>query len=223
MAAKMSKKKLTVFDMDGTLIDGRVVFAIGERWNFVKKVEMMMKLNIPNYLISEKIAKLLRGLKVTDVIKTIEKIPLIEGVEETFKILRQKGYKIGIISDSYTLATDYFGKKLGANFTIANRLEEKNGILTGKINMPLSWAKRKNCLKHSVCKATFLEKMAKKYKIPLSQTVAIGDSIADICMIEKAGLGMAFDPKHPSLIEKAKVVVKEKNLKNIFKYFDNNS
>ena len=46
---------------------------------------------------------------------------------------------------------------------------------------------------YSICKSCVLEQLCKDLNINLDQTIAIGDGIVDIGMINKAGLGIAFN------------------------------
>ena len=55
----------------------------------------------------------------------------------------------------------------------------------------------------SCSKGTALEFLADYYHIPLKNTIAVGDNLNDIDMIEKAGLGIAVANANPSLKEKA--------------------
>ena len=81
--------------------------------------------------------------------------------------------------------------------------------------MPLGWAKaEEQCLKHSVCKLTALVQLSQKTGIPLGECIAVGDNISDVCMLEKAGLGIAFNPKYPR-VEKAADIVIIKDLSRI--------
>jgi len=43
--------------------------------------------------------------------------------------------------------------------------------------------------------------------IPLGKCVAIGDNLSDACMLEKAGVGIAFNPKHLRVEKVADTVI----------------
>jgi phosphoserine phosphatase len=40
-----------------------------------------------------------------------------------------------------------------------------------------------------------LEKSADQFCVPIENTLAVGDTKSDICMIQRAGVGVAFMPK----------------------------
>jgi len=202
--------KLVVFDMDGTLLAGRLIFALANRFGFTKKLETIMEGSGPEYEKTRCIASLLEGIGVEQFYDVLSLIPLSTGSEAIVRELKHRGYILAIISDSYTLATEWLKGRLGFDYTIANELILKNGKLTGEIKMPLGWDKGKEqCLKHSVCKLNALIFLSQKTGIPLTRCVAIGDNLADVCMLEEAGLGIAFNPKHPKLEEVADVIITE--------------
>ena len=202
--------KLVVFDMDGTLLANRLIFALADRFGFRKKLETIIEGSGPEYEKTGRIASLLTGIRVQQFYHVLGLIPLSVGAEAVVRELKNRGYMLAIISDSYTLATEWLKKKLGFDYTIANELSLENGRISGNIKMPLDWGKAKEqCLKHSVCKLTALVHLSQKTGIPLERCVAIGDNLSDVCMLEKAGLGIAFNPKHPKLDKVADIVITE--------------
>ncbi|MDE1830498.1 MAG: HAD hydrolase family protein [Thaumarchaeota archaeon] len=123
---------------------------------------------------------------------------------------------MGIISDSYTLACDYLRKKMDLDFSVANVLQsDENHSLTGGVSMPLGWEKIGCNCKLSVCKRYQLERMAQKFNIHLSNTIVVGDTVSDLCMIERAGLGIAMMPKDDIIKEKSDKVITSPDLSTI--------
>ena len=68
----------------------------------------------------------------------------------------------------------------------ANELDIKDGILTGKVN---------GAIVDRAGKAKALTEFAAQERIPLWQTVAVGDGANDIDMLKTAGMGIAFNAK----------------------------
>ncbi len=204
------KPKLIVFDMDGTLIVGRSIFKLAQRFNFTAKLEQIMSMEIAEYQKTKRIAALLKGISTKEIIDTFNQIPLSPGTEVTLLELKRQGHALAIISDSYTIIAEQLRKRLGFDYIIANELTVKDGEVSGEIEMPLNWASNQTkCLKHSVCKLNALIKLSEQTKIPLSRTIAIGDNTADICMLKSAGLGVAFNPKTPAVAQSANATINE--------------
>ncbi|MGP3668003.1 MAG: HAD family hydrolase [Candidatus Bathyarchaeota archaeon] len=213
--------RLVAFDMDGTLLNGRVIYTIGRKLGFTSEIEKIAKSSKIPYERSRKIAKLLRGLTVYEFTEIVKAIPLMKGAAETVKLLRDKNYKVGIISDSYTLATEIVARRLKMDFHVANMLEVKSGVITGFLKMPMGWEKIDCYCKQSVCKRYHLISLAKEYNLNLSKTVAIGDSIADLCMLESAGIGILFNPKDNNIPKNVvSYVIQGKDLQAILDYLN---
>ena len=204
--------------MDGTLINGRLVLALGERFGVSDVVKTIMSKRIAGYKKSEEIAKLWKGLKPDDIVEAVASVPLMKGASDVIRELKRRGHKVGIISDSYTLATGYIARKLDLDFHLANILIEKDGLLTGELRMLMGWDKIGCACRISVCKRFHLEKAAKLLNIGLDETIAIGDTASDLCMIKAATVGIAFNPKDKVLATNADRVIKNLDLNEILLY-----
>ena len=203
--------------MDGTLINGRLVFALGDKFDFSDRIREIMATNIEGYKKSKEIAKLWKGVKASEVTEAVRGIPIMDGASEIIGELRELGYVIGVISDSYTLATENIVKRFNMDFNVANALEVRDAILTGEINMPLGWEHINCWCKISVCKRFHLERLISSMNIPLKDTIAIGDTRNDLCMIERAGKGIAFNPKDEKIMQN-KIVVNGQDLRKIMEF-----
>lgn len=181
--------------MDGTLLDGRVIYSVGDKLGFTSEIEKITASSAIPYERSKRIAKLLKGLSVSVFSEIVRAIPLMKGAAETVEQLKDKNCIVGIISDSYTLATEIVARKLSMDFHVANTLEVRNGVITGRLKMPMGWERIGCSCGQSVCKRYHLYRMAEKYGIEMSNTVAVGDSGADLCMLESAGVGILFNPR----------------------------
>ena len=212
-----NKRMLVAFDMDGTIIDGRLVFALADNLGLSEKVrEIQGNQNLYGYEQSRIIAHLFKGLPSTDIIRGIESINLMKNCERLVRELKEQGHVLGIISDSYDIAANYIAAKLNFDFCEANTLElDENRKLTGNITMPLGWQKIGCYCKISVCKRYFLQKNVQEFQIDPACTVAVGDTKSDLCMIESAKIGIAFMPKHRILEERADALIKEPDLANL--------
>lgn len=210
----LSQRKIIAFDMDGTLIADRLIFRLADRFGFKGKLEDIMALGVPEYQKTRRIARLLKGITTSELLYTLEQIPLSMGAESVTRQLKERGHFLVIISDSYTLATEYLKAKLGFDRTVANRLVIIDGKITGEVEMPLNWSdKDSDCLKYkySVCKLNSLIEISEEMNMPLKNCVAIGDNMADIGMLRGAGIGVAFNPKS-RLVEKSADVVLNNDL-----------
>ena len=212
--------RLAAFDMDGTLIQGRLVFALAGMFGLTDKVKAIQSGGMAGYKQTGAIASLFAGLTKKDLKDAIESIPLTKNCERTVAALRDRNYKIGIISDSYTEVVSSIADRLQLDFIAANELEMESDMITGKVKMPLGWDRIGCFCKISVCKRYHLEKFARQFEIPIENTLAVGDTKSDICMIKRAGVGVAFMPKDKEIAKASQKIVHDSDLLRILEFVE---
>ena len=204
----MVKFKLVMFDMDGTLIQGRGIFIIAEKKGF--KEALIKKIrddSIDFYQRSIDIAKLSKGLNKRDLLEIFKTIKLHENVENVITEIKKHGIKTAIATDSYKLLADNLKDRLEIDYVFANNLITNDDIITGELeihNKDLTEDFFSGKI-YSICKSCALEQLCEELRIPLKQSIAVGDGRVDIGMIKKAGLGVAFNApdevqKHADII-----------------------
>lgn len=213
------KTKLVAFDMDGTLIQGRLIEVLSTKYGLSSQVKSIQSdKSLLGYQKTSTIAKLLKGIRVKDVIESINSIPFMNNAKEIVEWFKNNGYITGIITDSYTVAAEVVAKKLELDFFAANELEVIDGIITGRISMPLGWEGEECQCKISICKRYHLKKYSQEFDVQIKDTIAIGDTRGDICMINQAGLGIAFMPKDNDIIMHSKNIINKPDLSEIKNY-----
>ena len=214
----MAPPKLAALDMDGTLIQGRLVFAMADKFGLSGKVRAIQSGELPGYAQSKAIAALLAGLSRRDLEDAIHSIPLTKNCEQAVARLKESNYKIGIISDSYTAAARILADRLHLDFIAANELEITGDKITGRVEMPLGWEKVGCFCKLSVCKRYHLEKFARDFGVSIENTLAVGDTKSDACMIKSAGAGVVFMPKDPEIAKASEKIIREHDLLKVLEY-----
>jgi phosphoserine phosphatase len=129
---------------------------------------------------------MLAGLPVSVFDEVNSAIQPTPGARTFIRTLHRMGMKTAIVSAGFTRFTDFFAESLGIDYSLANTLEVKDGVLTGKVEGRVVDRARK---------AEFLRELADREGITLSQTVAVGDGANDLDMLSAAGLGIAFNAK----------------------------
>jgi len=202
-------KRLVVMDMDSTLIQVEVIDELakavgrGDEVSAITRKAMNGEISFNESL--DKRVGLLAGLDEEALDKIYNNIPFTPGAKKFIKILKKIGYKTAVISGGFTFFTDRLKKELGLDYAFANNLEIKDGKITGKVTGRII---------NGEFKAKILEDIANKEEITLDQVVAIGDGANDLLMLDKAGLGIAFNA-HKAVREKADYNISQKNMDSI--------
>ena len=209
---------LAAFDMDGTLTQGRLVFALADKFDLSQKVRDIQAGGREGHVQTRAIAALFSGMSKSDLVTAVESIPLTKNCEKAISIFKERNYKLGIISDSYTLAADMIANRLSMDFVSANHLEIIDGKITGRVQMPLGWEKIGCFCKISVCKRYHLEEQARRFGIPIEKTVAVGDTKSDVCMVQRAGIGISFMPKDDIIAKASKNVIRVPDMLKVLQF-----
>jgi phosphoserine phosphatase len=129
---------------------------------------------------------LLEGLPAEVFEQVRKEVVLTPGARTLVRTLKRLDYRFAIVSGGFTQITDGLVEELGIDYSAANVLEVADGRLTGRVVGEIV---------DRPGKARALERFAREAKLPISQTVAIGDGANDLDMIAAAGLGIAFNAK----------------------------
>jgi phosphoserine phosphatase len=84
--------------------------------------------------------------------------------------------------------------------------------------MPLGWEKIGCFCKISVCKRYHLEEQARRFGIPIERTMAVGDTKSDICMVQRAGVGVSFMPKDDMIAKASNNVVQIPDMLRVLEF-----
>jgi phosphoserine phosphatase SerB len=185
--------KLAIFDMDGTLLQGRTIFHIAARKGFTDKLIGFMNSSLQPYEKTFKIASLLKGISRDEILSFFHEIPFRPNVEELVDSLKKQGYILALATDSYDLVVNDLKNRLKFDYAFANNLLFHDLICTGEVRLHNTNLLVDDITKkvYSISKLSILEKLCKKHQISLEDSIAIGDGMVDCGMLKKAGLGIA--------------------------------
>jgi phosphoserine phosphatase len=183
-------KRLIVFDVDSTLIQGEVIEMLAARAGSEEKVARITEAAMRGELdfeesLRERVATL-AGLPASVVDEVADELELTPGARTTLRTLRRLGYHCGVVSGGFRQVIEPLAEELMLDFVAANHLEIVDGKLTGRVTGPII---------DRPGKAKALRDFAEQAGVPMEQTVAVGDGANDIDMLSAAGLGVAFNAK----------------------------
>ncbi|HGF1448768.1 TPA: phosphoserine phosphatase SerB [Streptococcus suis] len=207
-------KGLLVMDVDSTLILEEGIDLLGEKAGVGEEVAAITERAMRGELdfeeaLRERVA-LLKGLPVTVFDRIMEKIHFTPGAADLVAELKNRGYKVAVVSGGFHETVDRLAAQLELDYVRANRLEVVDGLLTGQVLGEIVTKETKKAC---------LEAWAVENGLELSQTIAMGDGANDLPMIQRAGIGIAFCAK-PIVQEQAPYRINEKNLYKLIEILD---
>lgn len=202
-------KRLVVFDMDSTLIQSEVIDEFARELGMYDEVSRITHEAMKGQIEFDEALRLrvsrLAGLTLEQIERVYQRIEFTPGAEELIRILKRLGYKTALISGGFSCVADRIRDRLGLDYAHANHLVIQDGVLTGEVLLPIINAQRK---------ADLLEVIAAQEGIDLEQVIAIGDGANDLLMLDRAGLGIAFNAKL-LVQEKADLAMNHRDLRNV--------
>ena len=199
-------KRVVVMDMDSTLIQQEVIDELARMWGVFDQVAdithraMNGELNFDQAL-RERVL-LLKGAPATILDDVQQVIHLTPGAEHLIRVLKRLGYRLAVISGGFIEVAEPIRARLGLDYAFANRLEVVDGKLTGHVV---------GAIVNRARKAELLSEIAAQERVALDQVIAIGDGANDLDMLNRAGLGIAFNAKQV-VREQANYAVNQRNL-----------
>lgn len=188
--------KMAIFDMDDTLWKGRFIDKCAKAFGFTAQLEDLRYAEKDSMILTKRIAILLKGRSIDELLQIAGTIELIDDAKNVITELKKKGYLVGIISNSYSLITNYVKQNTGASFSLANTLEFFEGKATGEVNIPSCFFGSPDSIcGHAYCKTNALQFACEKYNVQTSNTIVVGDSADDRCIVGNAGKGVSFCTK----------------------------
>ncbi len=212
-----SKFKLVIFSVDGVLLDNKfggikdILVVLGKTKEVVEIDKEYQKRKHLGPWGLEQLAALYKDFpksKIDQITFDYCSKNLMPGVQEVINRLKEERSLIGVISSNPQFIMDKIKKILNLDFAFGMEVEFKAGIATGKIIQKVDRYTKPEILKDQI----------KKLGLNKQNVAVVGDSLTDIAMAKEAGFFIGFNPK-PEIENKADVLIWEKDLRNILKYF----
>jgi phosphoserine phosphatase len=188
------RKRLLIADMESTIIEQEMLDEIADLKGIKPQIAEITARAMNGEIdfigaLNERVA-LLAGLPEQDIDALMKRITFTPGARELVHTMRANGARTLLVSGGFTLFADQVAATLGFDLVSANVLEFSgrpgNRVLTGEVVPPIR--DRNDKLQR-------LLEQAGRHRIPLTETIAVGDGANDVPMLLAAGLGVAFHAK----------------------------
>ena len=205
----MTKIKLVVFDMDGTLLEPRSCWAYIHDY-FGTDNSDMLKMYIERKISDQDFVK--ADFKLWQdstednvnqkyINKILDNIEPIKGAKELVENLHSYNIRTAIISGGIQYLADKWAQKWNIERALANELfDDENGKLSAKINV------RGNT------KGPVMEKLMSEMNVEKSQVISVGDTVVDLPLFKRSGYSIAVNTEDSRVVESTDYHHKETDL-----------
>ncbi|MGB2601338.1 MAG: HAD family phosphatase [Candidatus Omnitrophota bacterium] len=183
------KYKLIVFDIDGTITrhvsSWRYIHEKLGLWDVLAKKyqDQFLAGKISYKRFCELDAAHWKGMNVNKLHKVFAGVRYSKNAKRAIKRLKKEGFKLVAISTGLQFITERVKNELGFDHVIGNRLNSRNGRLTGGVTINISHG----------AKGKTVRGILTRFGANPRDMIAIGDSEGDIPMIKLAGYSIAFN------------------------------
>ncbi|MDR6868253.1 phosphoserine phosphatase [Microbacterium resistens] len=204
-----SARFLVVLDADSTLIQDEVIELIADEAGRRAEVQaatdaaMRGEVDFAESLRSRVAA--LAGVPLSAFERVRGRVRPTPGVTALTDAVHARGGIVGVVSGGFHEVLDHIAPGLGVDRWRANRLDIRNGALSGAVDGGIVDAE---------AKAQTLLQWASELGVIPGRTIAIGDGANDLRMMDVAGLGLAFNSK-PAVRAAANLVIGPQDLAQV--------
>lgn len=204
---KLKPPRLVVFDVEGVLLPKRryLAFEAARKLSFLKFAKILLigflyEIGLASLEASlKRIFRMLKGLSLDDLFQLYQRIPLIDGVEEVFKRLKEAGCKTALVSSGLPQPfVESLASKLGADYAYGLDLEVTDGCLTGEIS---------GVVIKPEGKAMVLREIQKAEDLAADDCAVVADDRNNLPMLPLCSLRIGYNPDF-LLSVKSDVVIK---------------
>ena len=214
---QLAKSTLIAFDLDGTLTttdfrsSWQAVHEFFGTWetNGEPILQRFLRGEISYYEFDKADAEVWIGRSEDEYQEAIARIELRKGARELVSFFKKEGCTLVILSMGLEDIVEKIAIQLGFDYWIGNELIRRDNRITGEVKINIGWEEKGNVLKS----------VLRQFKVPPQNSIAIGDSTADIDMFKVAGLSIAVEPSSERVVEAVDLVCQTSNLKEIIAFF----
>lgn len=202
--------ELVSFDVDGTVLRGRILDYVKVPKELHEKVSALDELFFQGKLGYEETLKiqfaLFAGLKTHEIAPDAETLPVIRDLYTTLEKLRSSGVRVLILTDNPSFAVEPL-RMFGFRDVIATEVESSKGTLTRRMKLLTN-------------KLNGLREYCQRHEIELGSCAHVGNWINDVVVFKGVGLSVAFNASEEDVSKAATHTVNSDSLLDVYRVLE---
>ena len=180
--------RLVVFDLDGTVLEGTILRALGAEFGFtgwVREMEVLYAAGeIANEDITQGTAERLAGHFVYEAQRALERLAVVADAHHAICTVNRLGVGTAVMTISFGFAARWIARKLGAQLAFGSELGvDELGRFMGTVDRHVE----------AEDKVEFLAEACAHWSSGPHQAVAVGDGRSDLALFKEVGFSVAFN------------------------------
>jgi glucosyl-3-phosphoglycerate synthase len=202
LTRRRARTRIILLDMDGTVTRARYVVELGRSLGQDNALAKLLDNGDDAATRGDRIAALFRFVHQRQFERVAHGLPIRPGVIACVNSLRRAGFMVGLISDSYFIATEVMRRRIFADFALAHTLQFDAEVCSGQLRLNPAFVAHSGDPGPPICKSHVVRRLREDRVVPpVSEVWAVGDNVNDLGMLRAADRAFAIDPKSASLAE----------------------
>ena len=145
-----------------------------------------------------------------DILESVGEFGLIDGARDTVRELKQRGYKLGVVSGTLDIVLDSLFPDHPFDDVYTNRIFfDEDGKIASWQPTPFD----------AFGKPDAVKEIARKHEIPLAHSAFVGDGENDVPLLGVSGYFVAYNPRSAALEAGADLVIRNGDLPSLLDVF----
>lgn len=161
-------------------------------------------------LVEEVVEQLWKGKPAEPYFRMVNKAVYVDGVKETFKVLKEKGMITALITSGPSHLAERAQRDLEIDYVFSNMLVIRDNVVTGEFKWPLGHGDKE--------KIEIVSQLVAQLCIRFSEVAYVGDYENDVGVCKKVGMSIAFNSDAGELRKVCKVVIDKPDLRLILSH-----
>jgi len=209
---KNQKLELVSFDLDGTILRGRILDYVHVPKALHENIAALDELLFRGRLGYEETLRvqyaLFAGMRTQEIAPDPERLPLIEDLDTTVEMLKDAGVRVVVLTDNPSFAAEPL-RAHGFQDIIASEIETSDGVLTNRMRLLTN-------------KLDGLRAYCERKEVELVSCAHVGDWINDVVVFKGVALSVAFNSCEEEVSKAAKYRVNSRSLFDVYRVLEPN-